>query len=435
MDYSNNQLKGKKLLLLAGNLVGTDDIIKYARTQGVYTIVTDYLPKDKSYGKQLADEYWDISTADIEELKKRIIENQINGVFSGVGEFNILKAMELCHQLDFPFYCNKSQWDLIENKESFRHLCEKHGVPCPKTYFTGSEISEKILKSIQYPVIVKPVDSCSSIGITICRDEKTLKNAVPVALDNSETGRIIVEEFFEGEEFAAHYSIVNGEVSLASVDNRVPVSVHPGAVTTIPVARIYPSSFIKEYIEQVNDSMIGLCKSLGLNVGVLFIQGLYNKKRNKFSIFEAGLRCAGEAAYRLIERVNGNNFLNLLVDYTLLGKVENYNIGKDDPFIKGKACCVTSFVSKGGTVGKIIGYEEALKSVPSIVSSECRYHEGDVTPDGNTLRQIMLRFSLVCDSKKQMINDIETINHTVTVLNDKGEDMCLKFNAREYFEK
>ena len=428
-------LKGKKLLLLAGNPVGTDDIIKYAKEHGVYTIVTDYLPKEKSLGKQFADEYWDISTADVEGLKKRITENRIDGVFSGVSEFNMLKAMDLCHQLNLPFYCNKDQWDLIENKESFRNLCEKFDVPCPKTYFTGGEVPEKVLNTIQYPVIVKPVDSCSSIGITICRNEESLKEAVQIALYNSEKGRIIIEEFFEGEEFTAHYIIVNGEVSLASVDNRVPVAVHPGSVTTIPVARVYPSSFIREYIEQVNDRMIDLCGSLGMKAGVLFVQGLYNQKLNRFSIFEAGLRCAGEAAYRIIERVNGNNFMNLLVDYTLLGRVENYSVERDDPFLKGKTCCVTSFVSKGGTVGRIIGYEEALKSVPSVVSSECRYHEGDVTPDGNTLRQIMLRFVLVCDSKEQMIHDVEKINQTVIVLNDKGEDMCLRFNAREYFEE
>ena len=49
-------LKGKKLLILAGRPVGTEDIIKYAKSKGVYTIVVDYLPKEKSIGKRLADE-------------------------------------------------------------------------------------------------------------------------------------------------------------------------------------------------------------------------------------------------------------------------------------------------------------------------------------------------------------------------------------------
>lgn len=429
-----SSFEGKKLLLLGSN-VGTLDIIRYAKEKGAYTIVADFLPVEKSFGKQVADDHALISTADVEGLKQYIIENKVDGVVAGVSEFNLLKAMELCHYFGFPFYCTREQWDLIENKESFRYLCQKFDVPCPKTYFTGEVLSSEVINTIKYPVIVKPVDSSASVGVTICRDYSSLQKAIPEAINNSEKGRIIIEDFFEGEEFAAHYTIVNGIVTLASVDNRVPIAVHSGDVTTVPLARIYPSSFVDEYIRQVNDKMISLCESLGIKAGVLFVQGLYNKQKNEFSIFEAGLRCAGEAPYRIIEKVNGVNFMNLFVDYALLGKVENYDMTKEDSFLKGKVCCVTSFVSKGGTVGKIFGYDEVKKKVTSIIDSECRYQEGDITPNGNTLRQIMMRFVLVCDSKEQLISDVETINKAVQVFDDKGGDMCYRFDVRNYFKK
>lgn len=423
---------GKKLLLLGSN-VGTLDLIRYAKQNGAFTIVADNLPKEQSVGKQEADRGVLISTGDIKTLEDFIRKERIDGVFAGVSEFNLLKAMELCRHCGFPFYCSKDQWNQIENKESFRAICQSFRVPCPQTFFVGSNVSVEELSTIRYPVIVKPVDASSSIGITICYDEKCLNDAIRIAINNSAIGRIIIEEFFEGEEFTAHYTIVKGKVSLSCIDNRVPVAIHSGSVTTIPVARVYPSSFIKEFIEQVNDKLVSLCESLNLPAGVLFVQGLYNQKFNTFSMFEAGLRCAGEAAYRITERINGNNFMNLFVDYALLGNTDDYIIENDDPFMKGKMGCVTSFVSKGGRIGRIIGYEDALKSVPSIISSECRYHEGDTTPTGDTLRQIVLRFSLVCDSREQMIHDIEIINQTVTVLDDKGKDMCLTFNARSYY--
>lgn len=429
-----NKFDGKKFLLLGTN-VGTLELLSYARENGAYTIVVDNLPIEKSIGKQFSDDNALISTGDIKKLKNYIVEEKIDGIFAGISEFNMLKAMELCQQLCLPFYCTREQWDLIENKESFRKLCIEHDVPCPQTYYTGNMIDEAIRKTIRFPVIVKPVDSSSSIGITICNHREDLEKAIPDAIRNSEKGRIIIEDFFEGEEFTAHYTIVNNEVSLSCVDNRVPVAVHSGSVTTIPVARVYPSSFINEYIGQVNDKVISLCKSLELKAGVLFVQGLYNQNKNEFSIFEAGLRCAGEAPYRIIEKVNGVNFMNLFVDYALLGKVEDYDIKKDDPYLKGKVCCVTSFVSKGGKVGKIIGYDNIQKAVSSIVNKECRYQEGDETPDGNTLRQILLRFVLVCDTKEQLIDDVETINNTVQVINDNGEDMCYRFNARDFFRK
>lgn len=422
---------GKKILFLGSN-VGTIDMIRYAKLQGAYTIVADYLPKDKSFGKQVSDDEVLISTDDLETLKQYVQDKHIDGVFAGVSEFNLLNAMKLCEYFHFPFYCTREQWDSIEDKEMFRTLCRQYDVPCPKTFFTGSELTDEILSTITYPVIIKPVDSSSSIGITICRNQKTLMAAIPEAKRHSGKGRVIVEEFFEGEEFTAHYTIANSKVTLSCVDNRVPVAIHPGDVTTIPIARIYPSTFTEEYIKQVNSYVIDLCKSLKMDTGVLFVQGLYNNTKNRFCIFEAGLRCAGEAPYRLIEKVNGINFMNNFVDYALLGRVENYDSSKDDPYLHDKICCVTSFVAKGGKVGKILNYDETVKAIPSIVDSECRYQEGDIVPDGNTLRQIILRFVLISENCEQLVNDIESINESIKVMDIQGHDMCYTFDARSF---
>ena len=417
---------GRRLLLLGSN-VGTLDIIKYAKKNDAYTIVADNRSVERSLGKQFADEAVMINTADVDGLKSYIRENHIDGIFAGVSEFNLLKAMELSEYFNLPFYCTRKQWDLVENKEHFRDLCHTFSVPCPATYYTGENPSELLLSSIPLPVVVKPVDACASIGVSICRDFDGLKQAVRNAREKSGIGRIIIEEFFEGEEFSAHYSVVNGEISLSCVDNRVPIVLHEGSVTSVPLARIYPSSFIDEYISQVDGSVKDLIQSLGVSTGVLFIQGLYNDKCNRFSIFEAGLRCAGEAPYRFLDKVNGVNFLNNLVDYSLLGRVDGYDMSKEDPFLRGKHCCVTSFVSKGGKIGQIVGFDETVSRIKSLVDAECRYHPGDMVPDGDTLRQIVMRFVLVCDSREEMISDIRSINHSIQVLDLDGQDMCYRF--------
>lgn len=418
---------GKRLLLLGSN-VSTLDIIKYANNNGAYTVVADNLPVKESLGKQFADEAVCISTADIEGLKSYIRENHIDGIFAGVSEFNLLKAMELCEYFSLPFYCSRQQWDLVENKERFRELCQTVSVPCPTTYYSGENPSEQLLSSIPFPVVVKPVDASASIGVSICRDSGGLRKAVQIAREKSRIGRIIIEEFYEGEEFSAHYSVVNGKISLSCIDNRIPIALHEGSVTTIPLARIYPSSFIDEFISQVDSRIKALIQTLGISTGVLFIQGLYNLQSNQFSIFEAGLRCSGEAPYRFLERVNGINFLNNLVDYALLGRVDGYDVSKEDPFLRGKHCCVTSFVSKGGKISQINGYDETVSRIGSLVDAECRYHPGDIVPDGDTLRQIVLRFVLVCDTPEEMIADIKDINRSIQVLGIDGKDMCCRFD-------
>lgn len=420
----------KKLLVLGSN-AGSTDIVRYARENGAYTIVADYLEPSKSPAKLIADENVLISTADTEELDKLIKQKNIDGVLSGISEFNILQAMRLSQLNGLRFYCNKEQWDTVENKENFRKLCLQHHIPCPQTYYMGD--GNDIKDEFHFPLIVKPVDSSSSIGVTICKNQDNFQQAINEAKESSSAHRIIIEEYFDGNEFSAHYSISNGKAGLVSIDNRYPAAVNEGIVTTVPIARVYPSSFIDEYIEQVDTNMKHLCESLHLEFGVLFIQGLYNRRENKFCIFEAGLRCAGEVPYRFIEKINGVNFMHNMIDFILLGKSEDYDIMKEDPYMKGKICGTVSFATKGGKVGKIIGYDDIQKAVPSIVDKECRYQAGDETPNGNTLRQIMLRFVLVCDTKEQLINNVERINQTVKVLDSNGDDLCYTFDIRNYY--
>lgn len=422
-----NKFKDETLLILGSN-VGTIDIINYAKKNGAKTVVTDYYDLKDSPGKLISDYHEKISTDDINGLLELCEKYQVDGIISGISEFNLLQAKKVCDFLKKPIYFNDQQWNLISHKDSFRKLCEKFNVSCPKTYFLGPISNFVSLKNIEYPIVVKPVDGSMSQGVTICSSEQKLWAALQVADKFSPSKKIIVEEFFEGDEFTAHYSIVNGKVNLACMDNRYPVSVNKGSVTTIPIARVFPSTFLSKYLEKENQNVINMIESINLKNAVLFLQGFYNKKKDKFCIFEAGLRCAGEAPYRFIEKINGLNFFNPLVDLSLGMKTTDYNYSKEDPFLNGKYCGVISFVTKGGIVSKIKGLEESVAKVDSVIEYECRYKEGEETPSGNTLRQLMIRFVMICDSIDDLKRDIEYLNSHIQVLNKTGESMVLKFD-------
>lgn len=72
-------LKGKKLLVLGGTYA-TYDLVKLAKSLGIYVIVTDNL-KQKSLTKELADEVASISTNDIPGLIQLIKEKISMGLF------------------------------------------------------------------------------------------------------------------------------------------------------------------------------------------------------------------------------------------------------------------------------------------------------------------------------------------------------------------
>lgn len=82
-------------LLMLGTSLASEEIVKYAKSQGVYTIVTDYLEPEKSTAKLISDEYWMISTGELDVLEKKCREENITSVMCGCSEFNLEMTMEL----------------------------------------------------------------------------------------------------------------------------------------------------------------------------------------------------------------------------------------------------------------------------------------------------------------------------------------------------
>ena len=420
------KFNGKTLLMLGSN-IGATDIINYAKANGAYTIAADYYPTERSAAKRCADLALQISTNSLDELSRVIEEHHVNGVLAGISEFNLLNAMELSRRHHLPFYCTRAQWDMIESKDQFRRLCEENGVPCPKTYFIGKEPDADVFRIIRYPAVLKPVDACASAGVHICRSEDDLKQHISDAQSCSRKGDVIIEEFVTGNEFTAHYVISNGKAALACVDNRYPAFLHSGEVTSIPIARIYPSIYVQNYLQKADAAVRKLAESIGMQEGILFVQGIHNPESREIRIFEAGLRCAGEAPYRFLSAVTGENFIRILADHALLGS-SDYDVNVEKPELDGKCCGIVSFAGKHGTVGSITGLDETVAKLPDVLEYESRYPVGREVPDTDTLRQLMIRFVILSESRAAMEQTVRTLNEQIQVLNTEGEDMTVKFD-------
>lgn len=107
----------KKLLILGGKPIGSCELVNYAKGNNIYTIVTDYLPVEESPAKKIADEHWDISTADVDLLEMKIKEENVDGIITGVHGFNINKMAKLAQRLNMPCYCTVEQRRLVSDKK------------------------------------------------------------------------------------------------------------------------------------------------------------------------------------------------------------------------------------------------------------------------------------------------------------------------------
>ena len=107
------------------------------------------------------------------------------------------------------------------NKILAKKMFERAGIKTPY-YITASrdedrqEVCQRFHKAMPFPIVIKPVSSGSSFGISIAKSPKEIGEALKKAFDYSDT--IIAEEFIDGKEVVSgviedfrgepHYSLL-----------------------------------------------------------------------------------------------------------------------------------------------------------------------------------------------------------------------------------
>ena len=146
-------LRGKKLLVLGGTLISCE-IVRYAKEMGVYVVVADYYPPEKSPAKQIADEHFLISATDVEAVVQLIREEHIEGVLVGFNDMLLPYYAEICQKSGLPAYGTKKQFEIFINKEQYKALCREYDVPTVEEYTVHFDTFDDDTKNIKYPVLV-----------------------------------------------------------------------------------------------------------------------------------------------------------------------------------------------------------------------------------------------------------------------------------------
>lgn len=412
----------KKLLIL-GSSVASTDIINYAKKKNIYTIVSDYLPVEKSKAKQLADSSVMISTANIDELVTYSKENKVDSVFAGVSEFNIECARKVSEALGLPFYYNHEQWSTLMNKKKFKELCGQYKIQTPYTFFTGNrtDFSALDLNVLKLPVIVKPVDMAANIGVSICTAQDQLDNACSNAFAASKCGEILIEQYIDGQEISCTYVIQNDVCKLVCMGTKYPYMNESG-LRALAHAYIYPSPCLSEFMEKVNEDVKRMIIGSNLDNCTIFFQGIY--KNHQFYFFEAGLRMEGTCTFKINELLNHQNFMEFMVDNALQEKTE-YDVTKEDPTYNGEKVVFFSLICGEGTIKRIEGLD-SIKNNTTIQSIEQRHFCGDHINNDGTLRQLTFRFILKNEDMGAICDTINYLKENIKVLDENDNNMVIQ---------
>ena len=415
-----DNLKGKRMLLLAGTNL-TLEAISLAQKMGVWVAVTDY--NENTPAKNISDAAFNVSTTDIDALEKLCREQHIDGVFTNWIDSMLPWGARICERMHYPYPFTLEQIDMYTDKEKFKNLCLKYGVPVPKQYCSNNNFSNAEIDKIEFPVIVKPVDSSGSRGISICENKLQLKKAIDKALHYSASKKVIVEQYIEGDEITVNYVIEDGIAMLTSVHDRYFNTEQEGVIKT-PDIYIYPSKYTSLYLEKLDFLVTEMLNKTGLKNGSIFMQACV--KDNKIYLYETGMRLNGCKIYQLVNAESGYNALEHLIHFSLTGHMGSPSIQEQiNPRFKHWYSTI-SLLGKPGTISKIEGIDE-LESMPEIIAVSQWHFVGEtITPEmRGTLPQTIVRISLKGDTKEKLLETIKQVYNCVKVYDEQDENMLL----------
>lgn len=413
-------LKEKKLLILGAN-PETAGLVKKANELGVYTIVTDYDPN--AYAKQFASKALNINAIDLDDLHEYAVSNKIDGVLVGVAEALLPTYQKLCKKLGFPYYAEPDILELMTDKKQFKDICRKYDVPVVEEYHIDYT-DESTFSQVKLPVVVKPVDSCSSKGISVCRTEDELKSGIEKALSFSKSKQLLIEKYMTGEEVIVYYTFQNGEPILTAMCDRYTNKEQEG-VAQLPTSYIYPSRHLKKYMEETDAKVKKMFKGIGIQHGTTFIQSFVDEDGG-IRFYEPGYRLNGAQEHYIVGAITGIDVKELMINFALTGKMSDEDLSKKANPMFPKWGCKLSPLVKLGKIAKMDGLDE-IAAMPEVVSVNPSYRIGETVTGIGTLKQIICRFFVVADTKQELREAIDKIYKIFIVEDENGSSMFLTF--------
>ena len=397
----------KRILMLGGSMQQIP-IIKRAKEMGLYVITCDYCPDNP--GHKFADEYYNVSTTDLDavlELAKRL---NIDGIVAYASDPAAPTAAYVSEKLGLPGNPYQSV-KLLTEKDLFRKFLKEHGLNCPKAQgFTNYEDALAAIGDFRFPVMVKPVDSSGSKGVVKIYGVDELKDAVAEALSYSRGKRFIIEEFIvkKGYQVSGDGFSVDGKLVFTSYGNELYSG--KGTREYVALGEFWPSLLTEEQKNKVDEELQRLITALGMKTCAYNIEVILDENDTVY-VLELGPRNGGSYIPQLIKYATGVD----LVDYTIWGA-----LGIDCSSLKMEETkgVFSNYMIYSITSGKYKGlwFDEQFKK-NNLLDVYCTYHEGDkVTAYQNTthsLGTILFKAESI-DEMIKITNNIENYYKVIT---------------------
>lgn len=384
----------QKKLMLLGGIRYLLPAIEVAHSQCNHVITVDYLPNNVAH--KFSDEYYNVSIIEKDKEKVLALARQLNidGILSYAVDPGVVTAAYVAEQMSLPFSCSYETACILQDKSLFRQFLIDNGFNAPHAKgYTNAEDALKDIDYFNWPVIVKPVDSAGSKGVTRVDDPKDLKAAILHALDESHNGHFIIEDFLEKEGLSSGSEsfYFDGELVYNAFYDQYfdPNASNPYT----PSAECWPANKPDSIINDVKDQLKKLGHLLNFRTGLFNIE--WRVCKGKVYLMEVSPRAGGNRLAEILNYATDVDIIKAEVSKALSEPLPPVH----EPNYKGNYCILVLHSDK---VGLFKSIEINGNLVGEIIEKEIRVKEGEQVESfagaNNAIGTLFLKF----DSREEM---------------------------------
>ena len=349
----------KKLMIMGAGIYQVP-LIKKAKEMGIYTIVVS-IPGNYP-GFALADKVIYENTVDYEKILEVAKAEEIDGIVTAGTDVAVITIGKVCDELGLAGISFEAA-KIASNKILMKRKYEEYGVRTARFREIGfdEDLMEKI-QGLNYPMIMKAVDSSGSRGITRVNSEAELEDALKAVKSVTRTDHYIVEEFIEGKEFGAQAFVQNGKLKFALPHGDY---VFQGD-TGVPIGHFAPYDLNEEVIADAEEQLEKAIQAMGLNNCA--INADFILKDNTTYVLELGGRSGATCLAELVSIYYGYDYYEKLIRAAL---------GEDVEFPQNHATPNASMLLRSDRDGIIQSVTNRNVEDPDICEIQFDYNVGD----------------------------------------------------------
>lgn len=299
-------MRQKKLMLLGG-LRYLLPIIEEAHKMGVYVITADYLPDNIAH--KYSDEYCNVSIIDKDAVLEKAKELEIDGILSHAVDPGVVTAAYVAEQMGLPFQTSYKTACILQDKSLFRQFLFENGFNCPQAKgYTNASDAIKDVDYFTWPIIVKPVDSAGSKGVTKVIDPKDLPIAIESALSCSISKNFIIENFLDivGYQSSADIFTIDGKLVYVAYSDQL--FDKDAANPYTPAIEVWPASMDQACQNDLTKQLQRLFTLLDVKTGIYNVESRVCSD-GKAYIMEVSPRGGGNRIAELQDMATGQSLI------------------------------------------------------------------------------------------------------------------------------